>query len=128
MARPSKLDNLRPLAEKFKKFDEALLKMKGALEKEPAKLIAIGLYVGESQALFVDLNESILHYGFLESGDAKLAQIENALNEIELGLKEETVNVPLIGMNVGIVSIISGLLKDEIGISSLAKPTKATTE
>ncbi len=124
MARPSKTDFLKLTGIKFKRFDDSLEKLKASLEREPAKLVSTGIAIGEAQGLFVDLYETIKHYGFLEDGDTRIARIEISLNEIENFLKEEIINIPLIGFNVGTAIISSNVIKEFLGIAEAMKTTK----
>ena len=126
MARPSKVEQLKPVAVKFKKFDESLNKIRESLSRDPARLVDTGIAIGEAQALYIDLNQILNHYGFIDSGDAKMSQIENSLNDIEKCLKENVVNVPLIGFNIGVASVSSNILKEAIGLNVQTKATKAT--
>ena len=125
MARPSKESFVQPLRIKAKKFDDALAKIRESLEREPAKLVSTGIYIGTAQGLCVDLSQSLIHYGFIEEEDARMAQIENALNTIETCLKEAEVNIPLIGFNVGVATVSSDILKEDLGLTSVAP--KAST-
>src|SRR6478609_6753884 len=114
MARPTKESYLAPVKIKAKRFDDALAKIKEALSREPSKLVDVGLNIGAAQGLYVDLNEALVHGGFIEEGDVRMSQIENALNQIESCLKEAAVNIPLIGYNVGVALVSSDALKENI--------------
>ena len=125
MARPTKDQYLKPIKNKVIKLDGALARIKEGCQREPAKLADIGLSIGEAQAIFVDMNAHLKQYALVDDDDTILAQMEASLNDIEKYLKEEIVNVPMIGMNTGMLTVCSEILKDNLGLTQVAPEPKA---